>query len=243
MKISIVFIIAAIISLPLFSEDAPVFSHANSTVLDTSREDGKIRDNIRLVNVSKNKNMNFTVYAYHAETNEWQIAGSGLVKGYCDTDTITPLFKESLDSYRYFAVLPKGEEQFSYEIKKSHHDLYIYIHDADFENEKTRDYKNAAFLLHSDSVSGEKIKDNIRFTNLSEDENISFTVYAFNSEDEPWQKIGTVYLQGFNNTDSIGSAKKGMLKNFKEFGIVSNNGKDYTFTAEGRHNDLYITVQ
>ena len=53
-------------------------------------------------------------------------------------------------------------------------------------------------------------------------------MYAFNNEDDEWQKIGFAHLKDFKDTDTVDTPVK-KLSSFRYFAIYSVNNKNYIY--------------
>lgn len=236
--------IAAFACISVTAQDAPNFGNPRAVVLDTASVAGNIKDNVKLINLSEDENISFTVHAYVQKSKnkqgEWQTYGTGYLKEFYDGDTIDSPLEGKIKSVRYFAIAPDAKGDYKYTIEKKRNDLYINIFSVN--ESKDESYKKSAYVFNAQEVPG-VFKDNFRFICQTQDTNISFTVYVFNDKNERWQKAGVGILKGFGDTDTVSSPLKGTLQNYQYVGIVSRNGKTYTYDVAKSNNDIIITVK
>ena len=117
----------------------------------------------------------------------------------------------------------------------------MYINIIPIDNSIDERRKTFSFIIDTSKIEG-IFKDNVKFVNFSDDENISFWVYAFNNEDDEWQKIGFAHLKDFKDTDTVDTPVK-KLSSFRYFAIYSVNNKNYIYDVEKTRKDLYIKVR
>ena len=110
-------------------QQLPTIDIPNTYVIDTASISGKMEDNIRLINKSKNSNIEFMVYAHDQSDNTWFSFGVGTLKGTNDTDFIDSKFSGILKNYRFYAIEALDGKNYRYEISKERNDLYINILD------------------------------------------------------------------------------------------------------------------
>ena len=118
----------------------------------------------------------------------------------------------------------------------------MYINIFSTHESTDESYKKSAYIFNAQEIPG-VFKDNFKFISQSQDTNISFTVYVFNDKNEKWKKAGVGILKGFADTDTVSSPLKGTLQNYLYVGIVSRNGKTYTYDVAKANNDIVITVK
>ncbi|MBP3710807.1 MAG: hypothetical protein J6I73_10490 [Treponema sp.] len=237
-------VIAALMCISATAQDVPAFDNPRAVVLDTSTVPGSMKDNVKLINLSEDENISFTVHAYVQKSKnkpgEWQTYGSGYLKEFYDGDTIDSPLEDKIKNIRYFAIAPDAKGDYKYTIEKKRNDLYINVFSAN--ESKDESYKRTAYIFNVQEVPG-VFKDNFKFSCKTQDTNISFTVYVFNDKNEKWQKAGVGTLKGFGDTDTVSSPLKGTLHNYTYVGIVSRNGKAYTYDVTKANNDIIITVK
>lgn len=225
----------------LFAQEIPAFDKPDSVVLDVSSLKGKFKDSVRLINLTEEKNIGFSVYYYEQKGKNagWQLYGHAQLKGYSDTAFVDSKKEGKIRKVKYFAVVSEKGIGFKCSVEARNHDLYIFINPSDDSADEAR--KTQAFVIDAKEVEG-KFKDRIRFENLSDDSDITFWVYAFNEESEPWQKVGRAHLKEKYDTDLLDTPLDN-VSGYRYFAVASENGKEYSFSVSKRHNDLYIQVQ
>jgi hypothetical protein len=105
----------------------PIFEDSKVYVFNVDEVKGKAKDNIRLISQMTDSNTSFRVYAYSEKLHDWVLWGTGMLKGYGDSDFIRPDSKKKIKHYKWFAVKPMNDKHYEYEVSKRHDDLYITI--------------------------------------------------------------------------------------------------------------------
>ena len=106
----------------------PAFDKPAAHVIDANAAEGKIKDNIRLRNMSSDSDISFNVYVHDPASKQWILYGKGSLKGAGDTDFIDSDIG-SIKKYRYFAVESLNQKEYTYRATKSHNDLYLAVLD------------------------------------------------------------------------------------------------------------------
>ena len=238
------FVVLTVLALSagsLFAQEIPAFDKSDSVVIDVSALKRKFKDNVRLVNLTEEENISFSVYYYEqkAKKADWQLYGRAQLKGYTDTAFVDSKKEGKIRNVKYFAVVSENGIGFKCSVEARNHDLYIFINPADASADEAR--KASASIIDVKDVEG-KFKDRIRFENLSDDSDITFWVYAFNQESEPWQKVGRAHLKEKSDTDLVDTPLD-KISGYRYFAVASENGKEYSFSVSKKHNDLYIQVK
>lgn len=237
----VVLTVLALSAASLFAQEIPAFDKSDSVVIDVSALKGKFKDSVRLINLTEEENISFSVYYYEqkAKKADWQLYGRAQLKGYTDTAFVDSKKEGKIRKVKYFAVVSENGIGFKCSIEARNHDLYIFINPADASADEAR--KASASIIDAKDVEG-KFKDRIRFENLSDDSDITFWVYAFNEESEPWQKVGRAHLKEKFDTDLVDTPLD-KISGYRYFAVASENGKEYSFSVSKKHNDLYIQVK
>ena len=144
---------------------------------------GKMKDNIKLINLSDDENISFRVYIYDSKKASWNLYGRALLKEFYDGDTIDSDFEDKIRKVEYVAVVPDGNGAYRYEAEKKHNDLYIKVYPPDGSIDES--YKKDAATVDVRSVPG-VFKDNVKFVSETSDKNISFMLYAFKGLEAPY---------------------------------------------------------
>ena len=89
-KLIIVGLAAAIACGAFAQRNAPAFDDSKASVIDVSSAavPGKMKDNIKLINLSDDENISFCVYIYDSKKASWNLYGKALLKEFYDGDTI-----------------------------------------------------------------------------------------------------------------------------------------------------------
>ena len=187
--------------------------------------------------MSEEEGIRFSVYYF--SQNKWNFLGREELDYYYDSESIDTTLEGKIGEFRYFAIVSDSGKEFKYSLDVRHNDLYINIIPIDNSIDERR--KTFSFIIDTSKIEG-IFKDNVKFVNFSDDENISFWVYAFNNEDDEWQKIGFAHLKDFKDTDTVDTPVK-KLSSFRYFAIYSVNNKNYIYDVEKTRKDLYIKVR
>ena len=243
MKKLIIAGLAAAIACGAFAQqNAPAFDDPKASVIAVSSAavPGKMKDNIKLINLSDDENISFRVYIYDSKKASWNLYGRALLKEFYDGDTIDSDFEDKIRKVEYVAVVPDGNGAYRYEAEKKHNDLYIKVYSPDGSIDES--YKKDAATVDVRSVPG-GFKDNVKFVSETSDKNISFMLYAFNDKNGAWQKAGVAVLKGFGDTDTVDSPLEDSLPSYAYFAVVSRSGKTYAYDFKKANKDFIITVR
>jgi len=235
----IIFLLASIFAFAGYSfGEAPAFDNPKAFIIDSTKIPGKIKDSVKLKNVSSASDFSVKVSAYDEKSASWIVFGHGLLKGLGDTETVNSLDKKriKLANYRYFAITTDSENAFKYSCSKGNNDLHVWFYDD-------RNIDESHFTV-IDSSSVGKFEDNVKLVggpNLKSA--ASFKIYAYNDESEE-KKAGTVaILKGAKDTDTYDTASNGVpFSSFRYFKIVSREEKDFKYLVKCESNDLIIIV-
>lgn len=222
----------------LSAQNAPACAIPNATVLDAGVLSGKYKDAVKLLNLSDETDLLFSVYFYEPKKNDWVFYGRGKVSHYYDSDSIDSRYEDKIRNFRYFAVVPENGAEFMYTLDARHHDLYICINGVSTNDEMR---KQNAVIFDSYEIKG-KFHDDIEFINCTQDENILFWVYAFNDKSEPWQKIGAARVERLNDSESVDTPVKN-LSAYRYFAVYADNGKQYSYQLSKHDDDLCFYVR
>ena len=88
---------------------------------------GNFKENVRFQSQTNDEKIAFDLYARKSEDDNWQKVASAYLKKFKDTDTQIPAFTDSMEKYRYFAVVAQNGKQYRYVVKKENNDLYITV--------------------------------------------------------------------------------------------------------------------
>lgn len=110
----------------LISADAS-FHKENACIVEKSSIEGKLKDNIRIINQTSDSDLKITVYMLDPKNNQWVCYGTGFVKDAGDTDFIESLTKLKISKAAKFAVYAENGKTYDYAFVERHHDLYIFV--------------------------------------------------------------------------------------------------------------------
>lgn len=213
----------------------PVFDDPRATVIDISAVPGTAKDEIRVINASREAQMSVAVSVYYAKKQRWDPYGTADLVSVDDTDMISSKLSGKLKRYSHVAIVPSASSPLEFGVAKAHNDLYIYV-----ISKETVD--DSAFVVDTLSVPG-KFKDNVKVKNMSEDSNMGFDVYARKTEADAWQKVGTAFVKSAGDEDFVWSILPDDVANYRFIAVLAHNGKTYAYEASKKNNDLYITVR
>ncbi len=222
----------------IFAE-APTFDNPKAYVIDATKIPGKMKDSVKVRNVSTAANFNIEIQVYDEAAGKWIFFGEGYLKGLGDTDTIDSISSKSikLKNYNYIAVIPASDNSFKYSASKANNDLHIWFYDNKNSDE-------SHFAVFDVSTIG-KFSDSLKIEGgKSLSSAASFKIYAYNDENEEKKAVTIAILKGAGDTDSYSKASNGVpFKSFRYFKIISREEKDYKYSARCESNDLIITVK
>ena len=118
MKKLIIAGLAAALACGAFAQqNAPAFDDPKASVIAVSSAavPGKMKDNIKLINLSDDENISFRVYIYDSKKALWNLYGRALLKEFYDGDTIDSDFEDKIRKVEYVAVVPDGNGAYRYE--------------------------------------------------------------------------------------------------------------------------------
>ncbi len=213
----------------------PVFDDPRATVIDIAAVPGKAKDEIRVINASREASLGVAVSVWNAKKKRWEAYGTADLVSVDDTDMISSKLSGKLKRYSHVAVVPSSSSPLAFGVAKAHNDLYVYV----ISNETVDD---SAFLVDTLAVPG-KFKDNVKIKNMSADSRMGFDVYARKTEADAWQKAGTAFVKSAGDEDSVWSILPDDVANYRYIAVLAHNGKSYAYEASKKNNDLYITVR
>ncbi|WP_407427698.1 hypothetical protein [Treponema sp.] len=222
----------------VLSAQVPEFPDEKAYIIDSSKIPGKIRDSVKLRNVSSFSDFVVTISAYDEQSKKWVEFGKGRLKGLGDTETVNSVDRKNikLANYNYFAISNDSNGEFKYSASKGSNDLHIWFYDAKNIDESHCQVFDVKMLGgFRDKV---KLVGGVTLKSAA-----SFKIYGYNDENET-KKAGTVaILKGYADTDSYDTASNGVsFSNFKYIKVVSREEKDFKYSAKCERNDLIITI-
>lgn len=231
--------LAVLFSLTGLFAEIPAFTDETAFVIDSTKVNGTIKDNVKVTNVSSTAaNFDVTIFAYDEETKSWIIFGKGHLKGLTDTDTIKSLNKKliKLANYNYFAIKASVDNPFKYSVAKANDDLKIWIYDDKAIDESH--FKVFDVTMLPEFADNLKIVGGDTLTTPA-----TFRILAYNDENDE-KKTGTIaLLKGARASNTYKTTSNGQKFNtFRYIKIISREEKDFKYTVNVEHNDLVITV-
>lgn len=98
-----------------------------------------------------------------------------------------------------------------------------------------------SLVIDGSEIPG-KCRDNISLTNLTQQENLSFTVHFYDERKKTWVNFGSILIEDFGDTETIDSHYSGFLKKVRYFAVQSNDDMDFSVIAAKNRNDLLIFI-
>ncbi|MDE5898199.1 MAG: hypothetical protein K2H09_02880, partial [Treponemataceae bacterium] len=85
-------------------------------------------------------------------------------------------------------------------------------------------------------------EDFLKVDNWSQDSNIQFNVYAYDTKSCKWFVFGVARLKGFNDTCTIFNGHDVDLEDLRYFAVEPQGEKDYAYSVITSRDDLRIRV-
>lgn len=143
-------------------------TYSNYKVIDY--RDADVEDNIRFENNTDFSNFNVRAFVFDRKQNQWMLAAAGHLKSNGDTDKVSPVCKNDIDSYHFMALVIDGKDfNFDCNFYESHNDLCIQIESQEKPKED---------IKISDSKDDD-IKIPYEFFHFSYEKPITNMTYAF----------------------------------------------------------------
>lgn len=251
MKKLIVVLFTALISAALFAQNLPEFTEAdNAFVFDGKQLKEDHGDNCKVVNLSFEKNLKFDIYVMKSNKKKWILAGSAGVSDILDTCVVESEIDGDWDDYRYYAIVPKDNRK--YIINLTYDNIFMYafskevtVFTVDVEGDTPEKIKSNSTIIDVNSVKG-KFKDNIKLINKSDDSNMDFLIFGFDTPDaKKWDTVGKSDLKEYGDSDSIETPvnDSSNTKKYAYYAVYALNGKKYDVNPSKSHNDLIIEIQ
>ena len=111
-------------------EIAPDFKDPNAYIIDTYKLNKTPKDNIVLINRAKDS-LRVTVYYYDPGLMKWQVYGTETIEDYGDDEKVDSHMEDRLKKFRYYAVLPRDDDQYDYVVSVDNDDMIVNIMEKD----------------------------------------------------------------------------------------------------------------
>lgn len=250
MKKFFIITLFSLLGLSLFAENLPEFTEAdNAFVADAKSFKEDYGDYCKVVNLTNENDLYFDIYVMKSNKKEWIYAGTANVNGLLDTDTIDSELNGNFSRYRYFAIVPRDNKEYKFSASTDELNMYFVRHYffaflVDTYDETPSHIRNNSTIIDVASIPG-SFKDNIKFSSKSQERDLHFVVYGFDSLDATkWEVVGKTELKEYDDTDNMETVLTGVdVKKCKYYAIYNENGKKYEVVTSKNHNDLYIDVQ
>lgn len=208
-----------------------LFDGANPVVIDVaSLGGGKLSDEIHVHNATRTQTITVQIQGFETKKSRWGSLGNVTVKKINGENEL----EKKLKKYSSFSILPSIDYPVQVSAKIEDKYLHVFFKSVD-------EVGPQAFAFDSLNVPG-AFKDNIRFHNKSMDSGLSFDLYARMSLDAPWEKVGSAFLKGFGDADTVDSSFPIPIASYRYFAVIAQNGKPYRYLVSKERNDLYISV-
>lgn len=225
-----------------YGEDFPIFEIDGGYLFDASKVPGKVRDEIKFINMTSVDNLHFDIYFYDPKQETWIMYGRGYVKEYFDSDTVASPYEDFVGQFKYYAIVSGDGLLYRYDIQKKNHDLYIYVHPLE-DFTLSDEEKAQSATVFAPALPNEKSFEKIKFLNLTTESFLSFWVYAFNEESDPWQRIGIAILKKPGESKKLSSPLGKNVGGYSHFVIYNREGHQYEYTCARKKKELIITVR
>jgi len=83
-------------------------------------------------------------------------------------------------------------------------------------------------------------KDNVKFSNATLYQNVSFNTYGYDEKKAEWTLIGIANLKEYSDTDTVQTSAK--IKNYRWFAIHALSDISFNAQAVAKSNDILITI-
>jgi hypothetical protein len=224
--------------LCLAQANAPAFGDPKATIFDVASVKGSFKDNIKLVNETDDFEIRFNVSIYLSDSKEWSKCEDVELDSYFDSEEVDCDIDNFAKVCAYIAITPVSGKQYKYATEKSHNDFIITVSDV---NPKTVSPSDMT-VFEIKEIKGGFLRDRVRFINNSSDANMYFGVYV-SKDNVTWEKFGSAYLKENGDTDGVEGPLMLFVYKYKYVGIISGNGKQYTYSPRISSHDLNIKVQ
>jgi hypothetical protein len=248
------------------TDAAPAFDQQPSIILDlwNNGGKGKYKDYVKFTNATLNQNISLNVYGYEQKPGKWTLIGVARLKNHCDFDTIDSPWKGRMNEFRWLAVFSSDNIKFDAQAMPYRNDISVII----FENVSTGAGGNKlqsndtipVFNMSSSVVldlwenGGKgKYKDNVKLTNGTKNQNISFNIYGYDQKNNQWIIIGPSKISNTDtadspwgwlagDTDTVTSPWNGKLNEFRWLAVHSLNNIPFNAQAVANKNDINVMI-
>lgn len=221
-------------------DDFPNFLIEGGYIFDAKAIKGWGRDAVKFINMTSVDGLTFDVYFYTQKQDTWVLYGMALTKEYYNIQKVESPYEDIIGSFRYFAIVATCEGDFRYDVKKVHHDIYVYVYPKEDFTLSQKERDNAT-ILDVAQIAGSFTGD-IKFINSTKGAYHSFWVYAFNDEDEPWQRVGLVTL-GKPGKKTLMRTPIQNISDYEYIVLSNRENKSFVFDALIKHGSLIISVK
>ena len=148
MRIKLFFLVLLLFSFYLSAQEIPFCDISGANVLDAGSLEKKYSDKIKLLNMSEEEGIRFSVYYF--SQNKWNFLGREELDYYYDSESIDTTLEGKIGEFRYFAIVSDSGKEFKYSLDVRHNDLYINIIPIDNSIDERR--KTFSFIIDTSKM-------------------------------------------------------------------------------------------
>jgi hypothetical protein len=250
----IIFLLTAAGALAQTSSDAaPKFDKRPSIVLDLWENGGmgKYKDYVKFTNATLKQNISFGVYGYEQNSGSWTEIGTARLKSYCDVDTVDSSYRGRMNEFRWLAVHSTDNTPFYAQALPYRSDILITVFiniTAGMSKPASNDAapvfnaRSSVVLDLWENGNRGKYRDYVKLTNGTKTPNISLNVYGYDEKNNQWIIIGPAQFKKINDTDTVSTAWRGRMNEFRWIAVHSLNDISLNAKAAANRNDITITI-
>lgn len=229
--------------MPAFSDNSALMIDAR-TVSDKFGNGSKVAGfNVKIVNYSKYKSVQFEVFVHSPLTQKWESLGNETLPGF-DADANFGKKFQDLGMYRYFAVVTKDASKYDFKVEKgmAKIEILVYTKGADMTQQPLpyHEASNAYVFISKKLPRG--AGENIRMINNSSQQTLNLGIFGWDKKNYEWVKIASLSAQSGQKKPTVFEAdnKKIHFSKFDYLSIVAHDGKKYDYIFREDHSDWSI---
>lgn len=229
--------------MPAFSDNSALMIDAR-TVSDKFGNGSKVVGfNVKIVNYSKYKSVQFEVFVHSPLTQQWESLGKETLPGF-DADANFGKKFPDLGMYRYFAVVTKDTDKYDFKVEKgmAKIEILVYTKGSDMTHQPLPFHNAPNAYVFTSKKLPRGASENIRMTNSSSQQMLNIGVWGWDKKNYEWIKIASIVAQLGQQKPTVFETenKKIHFSKFDYFAIVAPNGKKYDYIFREDHNDWSI---
>lgn len=229
-------------ALPEFPDDE------TAIVFDTKTLKDDWGDGIKFVNLTTDDDITFQMYATKNPKKGWEYVGETSVSGAMTSVDVESQLSKDVDDYRYYALINKTDKAYKVDMYAEEISMYVISKETlVFTISPTEEtpivLPENASIIEVATVKG-KFKDNVKLVNNSSDSGIKFIVFGAETEEGPWEIVGSSELKSTGDQDFVKTPIASIdIKKCKFYAVSADNGNTYTLSGSTAHSDLYIAIK